>query len=306
MRRPLGQEIARATSVTTTDMTRLGSAGSGKVGLDPVPVQARAIPRRSGVVGRVLTRLNRLPMLAYYVATIALGFALWSILARLVGNGLLPPPETVARAFRSEYERGAFIDDIVASVRRVTLGFVIGVTAAIPFGFAMGWYRWGRGLLEPWVQFFRTIPALALIPLYVIAFGIGEFPKVLVISVATFLPTVVATYQGVLDVDGTLINAARVLGANDGTIFRRVVVPSSLPFILVGARISLGAAWGTLVAAELIAASSGLGYLVQRSALYFEVPSIFVAIITIGFIGLAMDRAVALVHRKATHWQERR
>jgi len=245
-------------------------------------------------------------MLVYYVATVALGFGLWSILARLFGNGLLPPPETVARAFRTELDNGVLIDDIVASVRRVSLGFVAGVTVAVPSGFVMGWYRGGRGLLEPWVQFFRTIPALALIPLYVIAFGIGEFPKVLVIAVATFLPTVVATYQGVLDVDRTLINAARVLGAQDGTIFRRVVVPSSLPFILVGARISLGAAWGTLVAAELIAAASGLGFLVQRSALYFEIPSIFVAIITIGFVGLAMDRAVALLHRKATHWQERR
>jgi len=83
-------------------------------------------------------------------------------------------------------------------------------------------------------------------------------------------------------------------------------VPASLPFILVGARLALGNAWGTLVAAELIASSSGLGFLIQRSALYFEIPSIFVAIILIGVIGLAMDRAVALLHRKATHWQERR
>ena len=288
-----------------TDVTRSGSPRSDKQGL-PVPIPRRSVRRRFGAVGRVLTRLNRLPMLVYYVATVALGLGLWSICARLVGNGLLPPPETVARAFRTEFDNGVLIADIVASVRRVALGFVAGVTAAVPFGFVMGWYRGGRGLLEPWVQFFRTIPALALIPLYVIAFGIGEFPKVLVIAVATFLPTVVATYQGVLDVDRTLINAARVLGAQDGTIFRRVVVPSSLPFILVGARISLGAAWGTLVAAELIAAASGLGFLVQRSALYFEIPSIFVAIITIGFVGLAMDRAVALLHRKATHWQERR
>ncbi|MBA2371316.1 MAG: ABC transporter permease [Chloroflexi bacterium] len=245
-------------------------------------------------------------MAVYYGLTIAAGFLVWQAMSRVVADGLLPSPVTVAQAFRGEYARGTLVDDVVTSVRRVALGFVFGVSAAVPIGFLMGWYRWGRGLLEPWVQFFRTIPALALIPLYVLMFGIGEFPKVLVIAVATFLPTVVATYQGVLDVDGTLIKAARVLGAGDGIIFRRVVVPASLPFILVGARLALGNAWGTLVAAELIASSSGLGFLIQRSALYFEIPSIFVAIILIGVIGLAMDRAVALLHRKATHWQERR
>ena len=107
----------------------------------------------------------------------------------------------------------------------------------------MGWYPVARGLIEPYVQFFRTIPPLALIPLAIVLLGIGEVPKIFVIFLASFLSCVVAAFQGVVGVDRTLINAARVLGAPDGTIFAKVVVPASTPFILVGMRIGLGSSW---------------------------------------------------------------
>ncbi len=106
-------------------------------------------------------------------------------------------------------------------------------------------------------------------------------------------------------VDKTLISAARVLGAGDGTIFLRVIIPASLPFIMVGLRIGLGSAWATLVAAELIAAQSGLGFRMQQAQLYYELPTIFVSLITIGILGLAMDRAIMMAERRLTSWQER-
>ncbi|MFD0489287.1 ABC transporter permease [Saccharopolyspora spinosporotrichia] len=105
--------------------------------------------------------------------------------------------------------------------------------------------------------------------------------------------------------DRTLINAARVLGAGDATIFRRVVVPASSPFILVGMRVGLGSAWATLVAAELIAAQEGLGYRMQNAQLYYDLPTIFVSLITIGILGLVMDRLLLLAERRLTGWQER-
>ena len=137
-------------------------------------------------------------------------------------------------------------------------------------------------IIEPYVQFFRTIPPLAIIPLAIVTMGIDETPKIFVIFLAAFLSSVVATYQGVISVDRTLINAARVLGAGDFTIFRRVVVPASTPYIMVGMRIGLGSSWATVVAAELIAAQSGLGYRMQQAQLYYDLPTIFVSLIAIG------------------------
>src|SRR5699024_9339286 len=130
-----------------------------------------------------------------------------------------------------------------------------------------------------WVQFFRTIPPLAIIPLAIVLMGVGEEPKIFVIFLAAFLACVISTFQGVVHVDRTLINAARVLGAKDGTIFVRIVVPASTPFILVGMRVGLGAAWATVVAAELIAAQEGLGYRMQQAQIYYDLPTIFVGII---------------------------
>jgi NitT/TauT family transport system permease protein len=109
----------------------------------------------------------------------------------------------------------------------------------------------------------------------------------------------------VISVDKTLINAARVLGAKDGTIFRRVIIPASTPFILVGMRIGLGSAWATVVAAELIAAQSGLGFRMQQAELYYDLATIFVSLITIGILGLAMDRLLLALETRLTHWQER-
>ncbi|MFK0191269.1 ABC transporter permease [Kitasatospora sp. NPDC090308] len=243
--------------------------------------------------------------LALNLLAVAVGLAAWSLLAAAGVQGLPGPGEVADRAGELIAD-GTLLDDALASLRRVLLGFALGTLAAVPVGFLMGWYPTARALLEPYVQFFRTIPPLALIPLAVVLLGIGEVPKVVVIFLAAFLSSVVAAFQGVLDVDATLVNAARVLGANDRAIFLRVVVPAAAPFILVGMRIGLGSAWGTLVAAELIAAQEGLGFRMQQAELYYDLPTIFVGLITIGVLGLVMDRLLQLAERRLTRWQERR
>src|SRR5690606_14473566 len=161
-------------------------------------------------------------------------------------------------------------------------------------GFLMGWYWLGRGLLEPWVQFFRTIPPLALIPLVIVILGIGENARIFVIFLASFLSCVLAVFQGVRNVDATLLHAARVLRAKDSTIFARVVVPASTPFIFVGTRVALGAAWATLVASELVAAPTGLGRMMQSASQFLQTDRIVVGIIVIGILGFAMDRLILL------------
>ena len=256
---------------------------------------------------RVRLRARRIPggMAALNAAAFALGIAIWSLIAAL-GVGDLPGPLKVLDRAGDLIGDGTLLSDTAASLRRVLLGFALGSLCAVPVGFLMGWYRVARGLIEPYVQFFRTIPPLAIIPLAIVLMGIGETPKIFVIFLAAFLSSVIATYQGVVSVDNTLINAARVLGAKDFTVFRRVVVPASTPFILVGMRIGLGSAWATVVAAELIAAQQGLGYRMQQAQTYYDLPTIFVALITIGVIGLVMDRVLLWTERRLTGWQERR
>lgn len=264
-----------------------------------------AAPRRPNARGRARTRrASDVRARLLNLVAIAGGIAIWWGLA--VAGFQFPTPPAVVRKAGQLWSDGTLQADILASLTRVLIGFLLGSAAAIPIGFLMGWYTVARGLLEPWIQFFRTIPPLALLPLVLVLLGIGEVPKVFVIFLAAFLACVISTYQGVVTVDRTLINAARVLGAKDGTIFLRVVVPASTPFILVGMRTGLGSAWATLVAAELLAAQAGLGYRMQQAQLYYDLPTIFVGIAVIGILGLVMDRMLLAAETKLTGWQERR
>lgn len=247
---------------------------------------------------------SRTTLLILNVVSVIGGIAIWWLLA-LGGLQLPTPPEVWQKAIQL-WNAGILQEDVLASLARVLTGFLLGSAVAIPVGFLMGWYTIARGLFEPWIQFFRTIPPLALLPLVLVLLGIGEVPKVFVIFLAAFLACVISTYQGVVSVDKTLINAARVLGAKDGTIFARVVVPASTPFILVGMRVGLGSAWATLVAAELLAAQAGLGYRMQQAQIYYDLSTIFVSIVIIGILGLVMDRLLLFAETKLTGWQERR
>lgn len=253
---------------------------------------------------RAAVTLKKRTSLSLNVLSLIVGVFLWSLLPQL-GIGLPGPVEVVQRGIELAKD-GTLATDTIASLRRVLIGFGIGTVLAVVVGFLIGWYAVIRALVEPYIQFFRTIPPLAIIPLAIVLMGIGELPKVFVIFLAAFLVSVVATYQGVVTVDRTLINAARVLGAGDGLIFLRVVIPASVPYILVGLRTGLGAAWATLVAAELIAAQDGLGYRMQHAQIYYDIPTIFVSLLVIGILGLVMDRLLLFAERRMTSWQERR
>ncbi len=254
---------------------------------------------------RARERSTRNRMLRLNLLSAAIGLGVWWLAAQAKLAGL-PGPEAVARRALELAASGQLFVDAIASVRRVLIGFTLGTALAVPVGFLMGWYGWARGTIEPYVQFFRTIPPLAMIPLAIVFLGIGEVPKVFVITLAAFLVSVIATFQGVINVDRVLINAARVLGARDGEVFRKVVIPASMPFILVGMRTGLGAAWSTLVAAELIAAQEGLGHRMQQAQVYYDLETIFAALVVIGLMGLAMDRFILWLDGRLTSWQERR
>lgn len=271
----------------------------------PTARQARRANRTAGPPETGAGTPGRAVNVLLGACSVALGLLVWVGLAA-GGVDNFPGPLAVARRAQQLIAEGTLLSDAGASLRRVLTGYCLGVLLAVPTGFVLGWYPVVRRLVEPWLQFFRMVPPLAVIPLAIVLMGIDETPKIFVIFLASFLASVVSTFQGVVSVDVVLVNAARVLGAGNLQVFRGVVVPASAPFILVGMRIGLGAAWATVVAAELIAAQGGLGFRMQRAQLYYDLPTIFVQLIAIGVIGLVMDRLLLLAERRLTRWQERR
>ena len=191
------------------------------------------------------------------------------------------------------------------STQRVFLGVLSGIVLAVPVGFVLGWYREIRSFVDPLINFFRALPPIALIPLAVVYFGIGEVAKVVILFYASFFAGVIVMYEGIAQISPIYVRVARTLGATDGEIFRRVILPLTVPHMLTALRVALGVAWATLVASELIAAQQGLGALIQNASSFFQLDIIYVGIICIGFIALAMDLALRAVARRLVSWQER-
>lgn len=241
------------------------------------------------------------------IVSIILGIVTWQLVTLIPKvNVFLASPSQTVLAFMDQIKRGSMFLDIGYSLFRVLGGFSLGLIVAIPIAFLMGWYPRFSGIVEPWIQFFRTIPPIALIPLVIVALGVGESAKIVVIFFASFLVMVVTIYQGVKTVDVTLIKAARVLGAKDRDIFFKVVVPASTPYILVGVRLGLAASLTTLIAAELTGAQVGLGEMIQSASLYFKMDVVILGIVVIGIIGFTLDKIVLFLERKLTGWQETR
>ena len=214
-------------------------------------------------------------------------------------------PEII-KAIKTVIERGVLAEDFISSMISVVLGFLLGFITAVPVAFLMAWYMPVRNILEPWIQFIRNIPPLAYVPLIVIAAGVGRRPQVIVIWLATFLIMTVTIYQGVRNVDETLIKAARVLGAKDKDIFIKVIFPATTPFILTAVRLGVSVALTTLIAAESTGATAGMGMRIRSFANIFEVAPMLLYIILIGIIGITSEKIIKTLERKLTGWQEKR
>jgi ABC-type nitrate/sulfonate/bicarbonate transport system, permease component len=198
---------------------------------------------------------------------------------------------------------GRFFKDIWISLQRILIGFGLAFVCSIPVAFLMGWYPKVRSIVEPWIQFFRTIPPIALIPLVILAMGLGESPKYTIIFLAAFLVMVVTIYQGIKEVDKTLIKAAYTVGASDRNIFWDIMIPASFPFILVGARLGMAASLTTLIAAELTGTTFGLGARIQGAQQFMDTSIVLLGIITIGIIGFVLDKILLLIEKRLTRWK---
>ncbi|WP_274643318.1 taurine ABC transporter permease TauC [Pseudomonas serbica] len=218
----------------------------------------------------------------------------------------LPPPSDVLQKgwllVTSGYMDSTLWQHLGASLSRIGLGLGFAVLTAVPVGIAIGANRIARGVLDPLIEFYRPIPPLAYLPLIVIWCGIGELSKVLLIYLAIFAPIAIATATGVRTVDPAKLRAAQSLGATRAQLIRHVILPSALPDILTGVRIGLGVGWSTLVAAELIAATSGLGFMVQSAAQFLVTDVVVLGILVIALIAFAMEMGLRALQRKLVPW----
>ncbi|MDG9924395.1 MULTISPECIES: taurine ABC transporter permease TauC [unclassified Pseudomonas] len=231
----------------------------------------------------------------------------WAVTAAgLIEPLFLPSPQTVlARGWKliSEgYLDASLWQHLGASLGRIGLALLFAVLSAIPLGIAMGRSRLVRGLVDPLIEFYRPIPPLAYLPLIVIWCGIGELSKVLLIYLAIFAPIVIATATGVRSADPAKLRAAQALGATPAQLVRHVILPSALPDILTGVRIGLGVGWSTLVAAELIAAQRGLGFMVQSAAQFLVTDVVILGILLIAVIAFALELGLRALQRKLVPW----
>jgi len=233
--------------------------------------------------------------------------ALWYAIAYsgLVNPALIPTPHAVAAKGWELLMTARLPIDILMSTQRVLIGVVLGIALAVPVGFVLGWYRDVRRFLDPLLNFFRALPPIALIPLVIVYFGIGEPAKVVILFYASFFAGVIVMYEGIAQISPIYVRVARTLGARDAEIFARVIVPLTVPHMLTALRVALGVAWATLVASELIAAQQGLGALIQNASSFFQLDIIYVGIICIGLIALAMDLALRAATRRLVAWQDR-
>ena len=242
------------------------------------------------------------------LASVAIGLCIWQALTTfgILSPALLPSIPQVFRAGLAVATEGfqgvTLLDDVVISLLRVGGGFLMAVAVGIPLGLWIGTSRFVESALDPYIQFLRPLPPLGYYTLLIVWFGIGDSSKVVLLFLTGLPIIVVSSAAGVRSVDRDLLLAMSSLGLKGFKLFRFVVLPACLPAIFTGMRLALGATFGSLVAAELIAAESGLGWLILTASNYVRTSIVFAGIIVIGAIALALDHGVVLIERRLVPW----
>ena len=262
------------------------------------PAAPVSLPAPKGPLARSAARLRRLalPLLLLVV---------WQVLSTKVldetTRALLPPPTAVAQAAWQLVVSGELVHHLFDSLRREFVAFLWALIA-IPLGIAMGWWRGFSEQVEPLVEVLRPIPPLAWIPLSILWFGVGDLQNEFIIFLGIFFPILLNTITGVKGVEPNLVRAARCLGSGEGTVLSRVVLLAALPQIITGVRIGLGVGWMALVAAELVGANSGLGFLINDARTLLRTDVVIVGMITIGLVGLLLDVLIRQITARLLPW----
>ncbi len=228
----------------------------------------------------------------------------WEVTARagIYSTALFPTPGEVGQVFTQEWP--LMLRHTEASLLRVVVGVAVAFLTAVPLGLLVGRYRGVDRLMDWTIQIFRCFPAIALIPLAIMFFGIGDRPAIILIWFASFWPLLISTIFGVRTVERTLLAVAQVARTPESLVLRDILLPNALPSILTGLRLATGAGWLTVVTAEMMAVKSGLGYLILYAQMIFRPDEVVAGILVIGTIGLIFDQAIHLVRRRLCRWQD--
>jgi len=216
----------------------------------------------------------------------------------------LPAPTTILITIKEMAQEGTLWDHIGITTYRVLMGFLIGTVAAVLLGSLVGFYKNAERLFDPMIQAFRSIPSLAWVPLFILWMGIGEPSKITMIAVGVFFPVYLNVVSGILGVDRKLIEVGKIYDLNIFQLIRRIILPGALPSFLVGLRSGLGLGWMFVVAAELMGASEGLGYLLVLGQNTLSPEIIIASIILFAIIGKFFDWILKVIEKQALHWQD--
>ncbi|NLS17311.1 ABC transporter permease subunit [Rhizobium sp. P40RR-XXII] len=249
------------------------------------------------------------PTIAISIATAIVCLALWWLVGKLglVSHLFLPRPDEVLTqigvVYRDGYAGASLSEHILASLFRIVAAATIAILLGIPVGLLMGLNRWAKGILDTPIEFYWPLPPLSYLPLMIIWLGIGETSKITLLVLAMFAPICLSAQAGVRSLPLERVNAARSLGANRLQLFFAVVLPSALPEILTGVRIAFGIGWGTLVAAELIASTRGIGFMIMSASQFLATDVVFVGIGIIAVCAFAFSAAVRILAAVLVPWK---
>ncbi|WFR84669.1 ABC transporter permease [Arthrobacter sp. Y-9] len=285
--------------VTTAD--RPTAAGQGAREGEPASSAGATARRVAGAIGRVSGRV------LWSTGAIALFLLLWEF-----GPGLfldeatrvfLPPLHEVLAALGKLIESGQWQEHVLASLGRSVSGFAIAVGLGVPLGLLIAWYRGLDRFLNPLLEVFRNTAALALLPVFTLLLGIGEVSKISIVAYAAFFPVLLNTILGARSVDPLLIRAARTLGLGSGRLFLKVILPSAVPTIFTGVRMAGTASVLVLIAAEMVGAKAGLGYLITNAQSSFLIPDMYAGILTVAVLGFTVNYLLVALERHFSRWR---
>jgi NitT/TauT family transport system permease protein len=239
---------------------------------------------------------------------IAFVFLLWWVMTglELVSPIFLPSPEAVWKELVRQIREGILWQDLSTSVYRITAGWIISTLFAVPIGILMGNFRFFEGLLEPFIDLIRYMPAVAFVPLTILWAGVGDTQKFIILFIGTFFQEVLMIMDNVKTVPREMIQVSYTFGLTKWETLRKVILPAAMPGIWDTFRITLGWAWTYLVVAELVAANVGLGYRIMRAQRFLQTESIILGILVIGLLGLLTDYAFKWSYRRMFYWVEQK
>ncbi|WP_433734222.1 ABC transporter permease [Nocardia sp. CA-129566] len=274
----------------------------------PVLVRSRAESTAPRPIGAArLLRAFALLAWRIFKPTFAIGLlvAVWEAAPRLglVDEVFLPPFSTVAQAFVDLVRSGEMWEHVSTSLTRSATGFSLALLVAIPVGVAIAWYKPVADFLNPILELFRNTAALALLPVFILILGIGETSKIALVVYASFFPILLNTITGVRTVDPLLIKSAVSLGFSPIRLFQKVILPAAVPSIFTGVRMAAASSILVLIAAEMVGARAGLGYLITAAQQNFQIPNMYAGILAISLLGLTFNGVLVALERRLSRWR---